>query len=67
MKRKIILNIFIWAFLILSFNGLTYADLNTGLVAYYPFDGNADDWSGRRNHGVVNGATCSSPHLNRTL
>lgn len=32
-------------------------DLNTGLVAYYPFNGNANDESGNGNHGVVNGAT----------
>jgi hypothetical protein len=28
-----------------------------GLVAYYPFDGNAEDMSGYENDGVVNGAT----------
>ena len=31
-----------------------------GLVAYYPFDGNANDESGNGNHGTVNGATLSS-------
>ncbi|OAD24035.1 LamG domain protein jellyroll fold domain protein, partial [Candidatus Thiomargarita nelsonii] len=33
------------------------ADLSDGLVAYYPFDGNAQDASGNGNHGTVNGAT----------
>jgi N-acetylneuraminic acid mutarotase len=33
------------------------ADLNNGLVAWYPFDGNASDMSGNNNHGTVNGAT----------
>jgi surface protein len=33
------------------------ADLNTGLVAWYPFDGNASDMSGNGNHGTVNGPT----------
>lgn len=28
-----------------------------GLVAYYPFNGNATDESGNKNHGTVNGAT----------
>ena len=28
-----------------------YADLNTGLVAYYPFNGNANDASGNGNNG----------------
>ena len=32
-------------------------DLTTGLVAYYPFDGNASDMSGNGNHGTVSGAT----------
>ena len=31
--------------------------LNYGLVAWYPFDGNASDMSGNGNHGTVNGAT----------
>jgi gliding motility-associated-like protein len=31
-------------------------DLTSGLVAYYPFNGNANDESGNGNHGVVNGA-----------
>ena len=31
-----------------------------GLVAYYPFNGNANDESGNGHHGTVNGATLSS-------
>ena len=31
--------------------------LPQGLVAYYPFDGNASDMSGNGHHGTVNGAT----------
>ena len=30
-------------------------DINRGLVAYYPFNGNANDESGNGNHGVLNG------------
>jgi hypothetical protein len=30
--------------------------LSDGLIAYYPFDGNANDESGNGNHGIVNGA-----------
>lgn len=33
------------------------ADINHGLLAYYPFNGNANDESGNKNHGIVNGAT----------
>ncbi|MDA7626976.1 hypothetical protein N8672_02955, partial [Akkermansiaceae bacterium] len=36
------------------------ADLNDGLVAYYPFNGNANDESGNGNNGVVNGATLTN-------
>ena len=31
--------------------------IQNGLVAWYPFDGNASDMSGNGNHGTVNGAT----------
>ena len=31
-----------------------------GLIAYYPFNGNANDESGNGNHGTVNGATLTS-------
>ena len=33
---------------------------NTGLVAYYPFNGNANDESGNGNNGTVNGATLTT-------
>ncbi|WP_069469927.1 LamG domain-containing protein [Candidatus Marithrix sp. Canyon 246] len=36
---------------------VVWADLSDGLVAYYPFDGNANDESGNGNHGTVHGAT----------
>jgi len=32
-------------------------ELANGLVAYYPFNGNASDESGNENHGIVYGAT----------
>jgi hypothetical protein len=39
------------------------ADLNEGLVAYYPFDGNAQDASGNGNHATVYGATLMTDRL----
>jgi hypothetical protein len=36
---------------------ISQAGINDGLVAYYPFNGNADDASGNGNHGLVHGAT----------
>ena len=40
--------------------------LQTGLVAWYPFDGNASDMSGNGNHGTVNGATLSTDRHGQT-
>jgi len=34
---------------------MAYAGINDGLVAYYPFDGNANDVSGSGNNGTENG------------
>ena len=36
--------------------GHAQTDITTDLIAYYPFNGNADDESGNGNHGTVNGA-----------
>ncbi|MDZ7650806.1 MAG: LamG-like jellyroll fold domain-containing protein [Cytophagales bacterium] len=36
-----------------------------GLVAWYPFNGNANDESGNGNHGVVIGATLTSNRYNK--
>jgi len=41
----------------LSWFPVAWADLNDGLIAHYPFNGNANDASGNGNHGTVNGAT----------
>ena len=45
--------------LVLVFISTTHvsAGINDGLVAYYPFSGNADDASGYGNHATVYGAT----------
>ena len=36
-------------------NGYSYANVNEGLVAYYPFNGNANDESGDENDGIIFG------------
>jgi len=51
--------ILITFFIFLIFNSIIYAQSN-GVVAYYPFDGNANDSSGHGNHGIVHGATLSA-------
>ncbi|MDB9702162.1 gliding motility-associated C-terminal domain-containing protein [Flavobacteriales bacterium] len=38
-----------------------------GLVGWWPFDGNANDYSGNGNHGIVNGAVFSAVDRNGNL
>jgi hypothetical protein len=38
----------------------SYRQEATGLVAFYPFNGNANDESGNGNNGIVNGATLTT-------
>ena len=45
--------------IIIAFNGICFSGINDGLVAYYPFNGNANDESGNGNHGIVDGAALS--------
>jgi hypothetical protein len=35
-----------------------------GLIAYYLFNGNANDESGNGNHGTINGATLTTDRYN---
>jgi len=39
----------------LAISEIATADLNKGLVAYYPFNGNANDMSGNNNNGILHG------------
>jgi len=43
----------------------TAINLNKGLVAHYPFDGNADEVTGNSNDGTVSGATLTTGVLGR--
>ena len=43
-----------------SFYSTSASTLQQGLVAWYPFDGNASDISGNGNHGTVHGASISA-------
>ena len=40
---------------IFLFCGIVSAEINDGLVAYYPFNGNTNDESGNGHNGIVNG------------
>ena len=39
----------------LSWIPIAQADLNDGLIAYYPFNGNTNDESGKENHAIAQG------------
>lgn len=52
--RNVMLVIMLVMFMVV---GTGYADLSDGLVAYYPFTGNANDESGNGHHGDVRGDT----------
>jgi hypothetical protein len=40
--------------------------INDGLVAYYPFNGNANDESGNNNHGIIQGASLTSDRFDNS-
>src|SRR6266404_1202616 len=46
--------------LIVSGNLVAQVNLNQGLMAYYPFSGNANDVSGNNNNPVFNNATLTA-------
>ena len=57
-------------FIALMCIGLTInaqVNLNTGLSAHYPFNGNANDQSGNGNHGTVNDATLGSDRFDNKI
>lgn len=64
MTSKSLLTVFISTLLVLGFVASGQADLNDGLVAYYPFDGNANDFSGSGNHGTEYNGVSYAPGVN---
>ncbi|WP_066633133.1 LamG-like jellyroll fold domain-containing protein [Labilibacter marinus] len=42
-----------------------YNETNDGLIAHYPFNGNANDESGNNNHGTINGATLTDDRFGK--
>jgi hypothetical protein len=67
MKTKILTVMFVFFF---CMSMTAHADLTDGLVAYYPFDGNANDSSGNgnnaiayNNYGYVDGVFSNAIHL----
>ncbi|EDN66677.1 LamG-like jellyroll fold [Beggiatoa sp. PS] len=64
MKRLRYFRSVLWVFLAIGLFvfpiSSVWADLNQGLILYYPFSGNADDASGNEFHGTVVGATSTT-------
>ncbi|MBU4355858.1 MAG: LamG domain-containing protein [Proteobacteria bacterium] len=58
--KKLLVLVFVG---ILALPGGACADLTTGLVGYYPFNGNADDATANHNNGTVHGATLTQDRL----
>lgn len=58
--KHIALSLFLFFVVSISF---AQVKLDSGLVAYYPFNGNADDMSGNKNNPVYNNATLTSDRL----
>ena len=56
MKKFSLLTFAVMTILFVFFE-IAFANLHDGLMAYYPFNGNANDISGNNNHGTINGAT----------
>ncbi|MFC1577623.1 LamG-like jellyroll fold domain-containing protein [Thermodesulfobacteriota bacterium] len=54
MKRIYLMFLILSSFSLFTFT--SFADINDGMMAYYPFDGNANDASGNGHHGLVYGA-----------
>lgn len=62
---RLLLLVFAMCLMLVPLN-VTGQNLNDGLIAYYPFNGNADDESGSGYHGTVAGATLTEDRLGNT-
>lgn len=58
--------VFLVVLIVGLFVGTVQSDLTDGLVAYYPFNGNANDESGNGNHGTIYGATLTGDRCGNT-
>ena len=66
MKSKTLLNSMFFFILIgcmVSFSPNVSADLASGLLAYYPFNGNANDESGNGHNGTIYGSTLTADRM----
>lgn len=52
-QASVLRNLLLFCFLLMAFSARSQVNLTSGLVAYYPFNGNANDASGNGNNGQV--------------
>jgi hypothetical protein len=60
MKKLLVLTLFLFGLTLSSKSQVPSYIPKNGLVAWYPFNGNANDESGNGNNGLVNGATLTN-------
>ena len=60
MSKQSFSNLIVILFILSVLASEARADLQTGLIAYYPFNGNANDESGNGHNGIVDGATLTA-------
>ena len=58
--KNVILTLFIIGLFLISQNLYAQFNIDSGCVANYPFNGNAEDISGNGNNGTVYGATLTT-------
>lgn len=61
----VLMGVFYVSLFFLLLDSMKAGDLNNGLVAYYPFNGNANDESGNRNHGTKYGVKLTEDRFGR--
>jgi len=68
MERKMdVLKVLLMIVLLVGVLENTVADVNHGLLAYYPFNGNAQDNSGNGNHGTAYGVTLTQDRFDSMI
>jgi hypothetical protein len=62
MKKSLL--VLVAVVLFLGMANVAQSDITTGLLAYYSFNGNANDVSGNNNNGIVSGAVLTQDRFN---
>lgn len=66
MRKLSLSNLALLIFVFCLFTRCVQADLQEGLIAYFPFNGNANDEAGNGHDGIVYGATLTTDRFGNT-